>query len=1511
MEKRKRWQLFLILGVIVLTIYNILPTIFFYAKPLKRPVGEKEAMEVASKIAKRVNDLEGFTLSWLKAQSKNLKLTPLSIALDPDNPRLAKVTFRTPEDARFFSETLHRAGSLIPFVPAQLSPSSGGENSTTVTVLRRIGVHLDEKNLRELFTYIPKENEQGELTQEYRNLVSGRALQLALGFGGQSNSAAFLLSLEENSSSQDEEMIRLCRAIVEYENVFGDTNPLTQRYFSSFSQIESRSVNRTELISNFISRQESLSSRWGAQIAAIEIQKDNLKNAGGFLSSNEQQKLETLHNQKGIVEAATQIVKRNVRIFEAGKTPITLQEVKKALSSDEKVQIITIGDRNPFVETLRIDYDKETIDILLHQDILVIRDAEASTEQLAIEQEKLDQLLFNEIAQVARNSDETISPSLNQFSVSLNELINSSSFLALDIGEVAKLQSHTLQHLLTNTWSPSDGELTHLNYPVYDYATYEQLPAASQKLGLVIFAPILMKNPPEGFRNSSIYVIGRGLEAMIKNYTELPDSAEKSAFEKDLASLEGLMRQNGFISYSAASAKLPSSFHQDLVFELDDYYSYLLAATRENFSVLGHKENALLEFTDLEQRILTENKIDTLIHEDLVKWRDEYQAANVSLVPQAKYDVPKPTKNVFLSNMKLSTIKYFRGDNRKILKWGLDLSGGKTVRLGLKDKNNQHITDEADLRQAVNELYGRVNKLGVSEVGIRTEGSTIVLDFPGSQGLSASELIQASAMYFNVVNEKFTANHSTLAEAVNTFLEEVWNEAVITNRTDAESLGLIAWKHLGGNPDNPLEFSPLSSHAQLLYANGLRLAGPGAPIPSSQFDDTLSTIARYRGRDFADWQGQTYPLLIVFHNYALEGADLTDVQTAYDTSEGNILNFAVGGVYTKKDGEKINPREDFFAWTSQFSEEKIVGTPKEEASGGRGWRMAVILNGTVISAPVLNAPLRDQAKISGHFSQREINQLAADLKAGSLSFTPYILSEENISPDLGKEQRTQGIFAAAFGLFLVIMIMCSYYRFAGVVASIAVVFNLLIIWAVLQNLGATLTLPGIAGIILTIGMSVDANVLVFERIREEFSLSGRLPSAVQAGYRKAFSAIIDSNLTTILAAIILLNFDSGPVKGLALTLVIGILSSMLTALFMTRFFFAGWVQNPKNKILKMAKIFGKTSIDFLKRTKITFLITALIFLVGVVSFISKKQTLFGMDFTGGYSLSVTLRERDDTNYRLAVGQALEAAGAASSDFQIRELNKPYQLRIQLGTSMELPGKPFYGIDEEIIPKNPMYNYQDNPRIVWIVGSLEKGGLEINPTTLSTLELSWTEMSGQLSDTMRNSALIGLGLALVGILLYITFRFEFKFAISATLALAHDLLLTVSLLSIIHFFFEGVQIDLQVIAALLTIVGYSLNDTIIIFDRVREDVRLMRKMKFDEIINLALNSTLSRTMMTSTTTIVVLLALVVFGGASVFNFSLVMTIGVAIGTLSSLYIASPLLLFFHKKELERLEESKSQ
>ncbi len=1507
MDKQKKWQRYIIIAVLLLTIYNILPTVFFYAKPLKAPIDTARSKGIAEQLACRVNDLETQSEEWLHSFCRLLKVKAQSISVNPEQPQFASIAFTTNEDAKKFREFLPRAGALIPFVPEQMSLYNPQETaSKTVIVQRKIPIHFDTKQLNNYTEFAQKFDENNQPTKLYSALVQDRAMQIGAALAGPSENALYVRSLSNNldAVASQEVVSILAQNILSFTKVYAEGSPIAQRYFASFSQIDGE--NRFDLIQNFVRALDHAREQFKSEKKALKEESDSLKSQGQFLEIVKQQRLELLTSKEKSLDLASGIVKRNMQSFSSGKAPLTIASFAALLQNTpfNKLQTISFQGLNPYFDQLSIDWMNEKIYLTLYPDIAVEREKLDSAPGKSILRDQADQLLYNEIAAVARQTDEKITPAQNKFEIALSELTNSKSFLALRLSSIAAATAQHLQETLKTTWHPTHPDLVSSSFPIYDYETYQKLPASEKNFALVVYAPILSnKVPPQGFHMNSIYVIAKGMDKFLQRLRSEAQSSGANQFVVDFNHLREILQQNGFVGYSGGAYALNPEFAQDFIFEGEDYYQTVLKASRENFSVHGTKRYAVLEFTDVEQRLLTENKIDNRIHEDLLKWRDDYYAAQTGLRGVSKYDVPKPTKNVFLDNFKLSCVKYFRGDDRKILHWGLDLSGGKTVQIQLRDSNNRIVTNEADIKQGINELYNRVNKMGVSEVTIRSEGNFITLDFPGSQGLSAAELVKASSMYFHIVNEKFGSYNPQLADAANRFLQEIWNEAIVTNRKGTEDLNQIAWRHLHGDSMDSETIRPRSESARILYENGLRLANPQETAISGAYDETFSSIALFRGDSFTDWHGQTHPLVFVFRNFALEGSNLENVHAAYDPSKGNFLSFNVRGSFTGKNGVKCNPQNELYAWTSLYAKEKITGTPLENFSGGKGWRMAVILNGSIISAPTLDAALKDSAMISGSFTQREITQLEADLKAGSLSFTPHILSEKNVSPELGSKERITGIIATILSLALVIASMLCYYRFGGLVASVAVLVNLFIMWATLQNLQATITLAGIAGIILSLGMAVDANVLVFERIREEFTASGRIASAVHAGYRKAFSAILDSNVTTVIAALVLLHFDSGPIKQFAVMLIIGIVSSMFTALFMTRFFFFGWVQNPSHKTLNMLNWFRAKNYNFLKYTKKTIVFSSVVILVGSFALIAQRHTIFGMDFSGGYALNVELEPKADTNYRQAVETALIKQGASSQDFQIRELTPSNNIRIFLSRSLQQQGGPFFGMPIENDLKEPQYRYELNPKIVWVANALQQSGLMLSPGSLQTLDSNWTEVSGQMSDAMRNNAMIGLAIALLCILIYITFRFEFNYAISATICIAHDVVFTIAAIGLMHAIGIPIQIDLNAIAALMTIIGYSLNDTIIVFDRIREDVRLMRKSSFSEIINHALNVTLSRTIMTSGTTLLVLVPLILIGGSTLFGFSLIMAIGVIFGTLSSLFIAAPMMKYFHDRELK--------
>lgn len=1520
MEKQKPWQFYLIIAVLVITLYNILPTLFYYTKPLKSPIDAPRAHEVAVESIERVNDLQADSVAWLYSFNKLLGIKPVSIQPDANDHELFELVFKNQSDATLFKRFLPKAGSMIPFVPSQLKlagEASQDQDSFKVLVQRNIAVNITPNEAEELFLYTPKYNQPHHVADAYRKIANDRVVQVATAIAGVSKPATQMAYVVANptDSRSEEAALSLSREVIDIDRAFGKNDSITKRYFATFTQDNSKDAK--EIPQKFIAQLESYSKHLKEQSAEIKKTQAGLIEKGELANITQEEKILSLDNQAKTFDAATAVLKQNSSSFSQTNEPLTFAKLLNELNSEYKgqpEQTLDLTGHNPYIQSLTIDWENSKIHLNLYSDVQKIRLADVKSEKQAILKDKINHYLINTIAGLAQQSDETFNPSDDTFVVNLDQLTNSQSYLVLNLGYVAKKRAQQVLDQLLLTWTPEHQDFTKETYPIYSYDQFKTLKPEDQRMGLVVYAPAMYEESSlPGFRNQSIYIIAKGMENLIQKYKEAPEEKESQVLVADFNQLGQLLQKMNFIGYPASAFGFPKEFQKDYIFELNDYYSNLIDATRENFTVKGSQRYAVLDFTDVEQRILTRNRIEDRQQDDLLKWKEAYHAAQISQSPTDRYLIPAPTKNVFLENLKLSAFKYFRGDDRKILKWGLDLSGGKTVRIGLLDQNNKPVTNPDDLKQAVNELYNRVNKMGLSERTIRVESSNILLDFPGSQGLSASDLVKASAMYFHIANEKFSPTNPvnpSLASATNQFLQDVWNEAVVTNRKDIDSINEIAWEHLGGNPSEGGSLYPRSEAAKVLYDAGLRLANTKDKAVNSTFNDTLSSVAMYRGTSFAEWNQQPNPLLFVFHNYALEGANLEDIQVGYDAMDGNFLSFNVRSSYqgNKESGGSGSPRDDFYLWTSQFAKDKIEGTSKEAFNGGRGWRMAVIFNGQVISAPTLGAALSNAARITGRFSQREINQLAADLKAGSLSFTPKILSEENVSPELGLEERSKGITASLLALVLVVVAMCGYYRFAGLVASCAVLLNIFIMWGVLQNLGAAITLPGIAGIVLTIGMAVDANVLVFERIREEFAISGRIGSAIHAGYKKAFSAIIDSNITTIIAAIILIQFDSGPIKGFAVTLIIGILSSMFTALFMTRYFFAGWIKNPEHKQLSMARFLKNTNFDFLSKARQAIIISLVAIAAGGYLLYQEHKTIFGMDFTGGYSLTVDLEEKPDhPNYRLAAINALQDHGASRSDFEIRELSRPNQIRLQLGTSMNEKGHPFYQMPEDLPEGKYAYEYQKDPRLNWVVQSLADSGLNVQPSELAGLEKNWKIISGQFSDAMRNNAAIGLGLALLAILIYITFRFEFKYAIGAVVGLIHDVFITLGILALFHMLGFAVQIDLQVIGAIMTIIGYSLNDTIIVFDRIREDVKLMRRSNFSTIINHALNVTLSRTIMTSGTTLLVLLALVLFGGQSIFSFSLVMTIGVVIGTLSSLFIASPVMLYFHNKEEQKAEE----
>jgi SecD/SecF fusion protein len=519
-----------------------------------------------------------------------------------------------------------------------------------------------------------------------------------------------------------------------------------------------------------------------------------------------------------------------------------------------------------------------------------------------------------------------------------------------------------------------------------------------------------------------------------------------------------------------------------------------------------------------------------------------------------------------------------------------------------------------------------------------------------------------------------------------------------------------------------------------------------------------------------------------------------------------------------------------------------------------GRRLAIILDDKVQSAPVINERIPSgKAQITGRFALEQANDLSIALRAGALPAPIIVEEERTVGPSLGKDSIEKGIRASLVGFGAVVAFIIFYYLFGGVVATLALLLNLLIILAALSYFRATLTLPGIAGAVLTVGMAVDTSVLIFERIREELILKKPMGASLTAGYKKAFSTIIDSNLTTLITAAILYQIGSGPIKGFALTLTIGLLASMFTGIFVTRAIFDFMLFKGGLKNLRMLQILNKTpKIDFLKARKICYLVSIVVILVGAFYGISRREKMFGVEFTGG-----TMQEyRFEKNIPVdKLRESLSQAGYGTATIQrVAETNQ-FIIRSAQGS-------------EKVIQDKIRQDFPDNP---FEVLRLESVGPVVG-------------------NEMKSKAMWALVLSLAAIWLYVVFRFDFKFAFGAILSLLHDGLVTIGMVAL-----SGREFSVPVLAAVLTSLGFSINDTIVIFDRIRERRRLGIKETFEQTINTSINQTLSRTILTTWTVFMVVAALYFFGGEVINDFAFTMLVGLVSGTYSTVYIAAPVLI----------------
>ena len=559
--------------------------------------------------------------------------------------------------------------------------------------------------------------------------------------------------------------------------------------------------------------------------------------------------------------------------------------------------------------------------------------------------------------------------------------------------------------------------------------------------------------------------------------------------------------------------------------------------------------------------------------------------------------------------------------------------------------------------------------------------------------------------------------------------------------------------------------------------------------------------------------------------------------------------------------------------------------------------IAIVLDDQVFSSPFIRQKITGgNTEISGGFATiEEAQDLANILKAGSLPVPSVIVDEAIVGPSLGEENINSGLWSFLFAFLLVLFYMIFYYKRAGWVANIALIANVFFIIGTLASLGAALTLPGIAGLVLTIGMSVDANVLIYERIREELKNGKGMKLAIQDGYRHAYSAIIDANVTSLLTAVVLAYFGSGPIQGFATTLIIGVFTSLFSAIFITRLIFS-YLLDRKKEVFFSRKftenLFTGTTIQFLKKRKVFYVFSAIIVGCGIFSLFSRGLD-GGVEFTGGRTYRVEFSEKiDKSEVRNAISERCVNDEGNNIAPEVKTVDNAFTLEITtkfLENSVMKNKEKVARIDASLASAFSDLGYSDS-----------EFSNEGNTYTLLTSR----GVESQISDELIKGSFLAVLFSLFIIFIYIAYRFrKWQFGLGALIAMFHDVLVVLGLFSIFYNIVPfSMEIDQAFIAAILTVVGYSINDTVVVFDRIREYSILHKKSSAVQVVDKALNSTLSRTINTSLSTFLVLLTIFIFGGESIKGFAFALMVGVVIGTYSSLFIATPLVVDLSKNKI---------
>ena len=781
---------------------------------------------------------------------------------------------------------------------------------------------------------------------------------------------------------------------------------------------------------------------------------------------------------------------------------------------------------------------------------------------------------------------------------------------------------------------------------------------------------------------------------------------------------------------------------------------------------------------------------------------------------------------------------------KRSLNLGLDLQGGIHLVLEVKTEGMEEQEAQDAVAQAQEVIRNRVDQFGVAEPTIQRQGDNrIIIELPGVQDVQrAKDLVgQTALLEFQLLEP--AEDRTRLIQRIDQVLapqeEEEEEEEDLLLSSTAENAPLSSMLSLAG------EDLTVSGRDLQRVKNLLNTPEAQELIPADVEFLFSSKPAGAEGNEF-------YFLYLVRKKPEMTGHMIQDafvsIGQVVEYMGQPIVNFS-----TTDEGVRL------------FS--RITGSHIGE-------RMAIVLDESVYSAPVIQNKISEgRGIITGSGTQEEAKDLSIVLRAGALPAEVEIIEDRTVGPSLGRDSIEQGKTAAIYSMILVVIFMVLYYRAAGLIADCALLLNMLFIMAVLAGFHATLTLPGIAGIILTIGMAVDANVLIFERIREELRSGKTVRAAIDSGYGHALSAIIDANVTTFLVGIVLYQFGTGPIRGFALTLCIGIISSLFTAFFVTRTIFELITRKSEQSSLSIGPVglFSNLNIRFLSLRNIGFGTSAAVLLIGIVSILGTNLGTNGIrqgiDFAGGTLLelhfdpAVKVEDIRGQLGRVPVGDA----EVDLSKSEIKQFGSENDILIRVSES---------GAGTEVADG--------------IMGVLKSGFAS------SIEEMEWIrrqeKVGPKIGSELSSAAVRAVLVALALILIYMAWRFHrFLYGIAAVVALFHDVLITLGLLSLFN-----IEITLAVVAALLAIVGYSLNDTIVVFDRIRENLHTARRQGFDGTVNQSINECLSRTLITSATTLMAVLVLMLFGGEVNRDFTITLMIGVVVGTYSSVFVASPVL-----------------